>query len=69
MASAAAADLLPRHVLPFEKPPQSELITLSEGEKAYGWKLTPSERSHVAEMLNVDSKASFERYETLAYLH
>jgi hypothetical protein len=67
MASAAAADLLPRHVLPFEESPRSELITLPEGEKAYAWKLTPSERSHIAEILNVDSKVSFEHSGTVTH--
>ncbi|KAJ0417934.1 RBP protein [Aspergillus carlsbadensis] len=53
MASAVATEL-PRHDLPFEKPRPSEVIISPSGEKGYAWELTPSERSHIAEMLNVD---------------
>ncbi|KAL3486702.1 RBP protein [Aspergillus germanicus] len=62
MGSAVVLDL-PRHDLPFEKPPQSEVITLSSGETAYAWELTPSERSHIAEMLNVENFMSHDREE------
>ncbi|KAE8150390.1 RBP protein [Aspergillus avenaceus] len=53
MAAATVADL-PRHNIAFEKPPKSEPITFSTGESGYAWELTPTERAHIAEMLNVD---------------
>ncbi|KAH8424498.1 uncharacterized protein LDX57_002249 [Aspergillus melleus] len=61
MAAAAVGDL-PRHDIFFEKFSQSEVITSPSGEKGYAWKLTSTERAHIAEILDVDaSQVTIER--------
>ncbi|GIJ85069.1 hypothetical protein Asppvi_003924 [Aspergillus pseudoviridinutans] len=44
---------LPTHPLPLEKPSPSKIITDNAGKDSYTWKLTESERSHIADMLNI----------------
>ncbi|CAG7557802.1 unnamed protein product [Fusarium equiseti] len=45
---------LPAHQRPFDLPTPSERVPCSNGNEAYRWVLTESERVHMAEMLGVD---------------
>ncbi|KAL4885620.1 RBP protein [Aspergillus karnatakaensis] len=45
--------VLPAHDLPMDVPSPSEVITSEDGDKAYRWLLTETERAHIAEMLGV----------------
>ncbi|RFN50623.1 rna binding protein [Fusarium flagelliforme] len=48
---------LPAHQRPFDLPTPSERVMCSNGNEAYRWVLTESERVHMAEMLGVDKSS------------
>ncbi|KAL4898862.1 hypothetical protein BDW74DRAFT_184286 [Aspergillus multicolor] len=49
----ATASVLPVHNLLMDTPRPSEPVTASNGEQAYRWLLTETERAHIADMLDV----------------
>ncbi|GKZ27364.1 hypothetical protein AbraIFM66951_004822 [Aspergillus brasiliensis] len=56
MATAVSTAHLPSHDVVTGRPPSSETKVLPSGRISYIWMLSDTERSHIAQMLNVDSK-------------
>lgn len=56
MATAGVAVPLPAHDRFMEEPAKSKVVLGDNGTKGFVWKVTDTERSHMAEMLNVTRK-------------